>query len=148
VHCPWQWAPQLALQEASHCVLFAFDAQDPWQVPEQSASQDPWQSKLPGFAMQLAVQLPLQFVVQFTSAVAMHIPLHDAWSCAAQAASKWTGVQLTVQPPDVSSVQFAFACTSMLPHDERRSARATRGAATRNAPKTTAKAGTKRRFIR
>jgi hypothetical protein len=126
----------------------AFDAQDPWQVPEQSASHEPWQSKLPGLAMQLPMQLPLQVAVQFTSAEAMQLPLQLASSCAAHAAWKLTGVHCAVQPPDVWSWQFAFACTSMLPHDERMSARAVAGVATMNAPTARTKAAMKRgRFI-
>jgi hypothetical protein len=101
VHWPWHWAPQLALHEASHCAVLAFDWHDPWHVPEQSASHEPSQSKLPGFALQLAMQVPLQLAVQFTSADAVHCPLQLASSCAAHAAWKLTGMHWAVQPPEV-----------------------------------------------
>jgi hypothetical protein len=131
---PWQSAPHLPLQVASHCDWLPFDWHAPWQLPEQSASHEPSQSKVPGWALQLASQFPLQLAVQFTSADAVHCPEHITSSCAAHAASKCTGVQSAEQPPDVSSLQLAFACTSMLPHEERRSARATPGAETTSAP--------------
>jgi hypothetical protein len=134
VHCALQCPPQLALQEAAHCAWLELAEQDPLQCPSQSASQDPWQLNMPGFAMQLAMQLPVQLVLQFTSADAVHPPVHDASSCAEHAASKLIGVHWAVQPPEVCSVQEAFACTSMLPHEERRSARALRGVARRRAP--------------
>jgi hypothetical protein len=134
LHCPLQCPPQLALQEAWHCAWSEAAEQDPLQCPSQSASQEPWQLNMPGFAMQLAMQLPVQVALQFTSADAVHVPLHDASSCAEHAASKLMGVHLAVQPPDVSSVHEAFACTSMLPHEERMSARAVYGVARSSAP--------------
>jgi len=134
VHCALQCPPQLALQEAWHCAWSALAEQAPSQCPSQSASQDPWQSNMPGLDVQLAMQLPLQVVLQFTSADAVHCPPHVTSSCAAHAASKLIGVQSAVQPPAVSSLQLAFAWTSMLPHEERTSARAARGIVTTSAP--------------
>ncbi len=46
-------------------------------MPSHVASQSPSQLKLPGFAVQLPSQLALHPPVQFTSADAEHIPLHD-----------------------------------------------------------------------
>lgn len=72
VHFALQCAPHVALQDAAHWLLFAFEEHSAWQLPSQSASHDPWQLKLPGFAMQLASHDALQLPVQLASTVAVH----------------------------------------------------------------------------
>jgi hypothetical protein len=125
------WALQLPLhvawQDASHSLwLFAFEhlaLQSPLQLPSQFAEQ----SNEPGFTLHDAVHSPVHDALQSTDALALQLPLHDAWSWAAQAASKLMGVHFAVQPPDVSTVHCAFARTSMFPQDSI-PAWATRGA--------------------
>ncbi len=110
-----------------HSDWLASDWHSAWQLPEQSASQEPSQLKLPGLAVQLPLQFAWQFVLHDAVAVAVHPPLHDAWSCAEHEAWKLMGVHCAVHPPEVSSVHCALAWTSMFPHEDRMSARAARG---------------------
>jgi len=75
----------------------------------QPALQSTLQSKLP--PEHLALQPPSQLALQLASMLALHLP--------SQAAVKWMGVQLAVQPPDTSTLHEALASTLMLPQDDR-----------------------------
>ena len=98
--------------------------------------------------MQFALQLPLQLALQEALAEPVQPPLQETSSWAAQEAWKFIGVQFAVQPPEVSSVHCALAWTSMLPHDDRMSARATLGVnANTSAAKAKTGARTNRRSI-
>jgi len=82
-------------------VMFPLDAHWLVQVPEQLPSQLPWhdasQSKLPGFAVQLAMQPPVQLGEQLADALAVHPPEQLSSSCPVHATSKLTGVHLAMQ---------------------------------------------------
>jgi hypothetical protein len=115
VHCTLQRAAQLPLHWATHSLMFPLDEHCALHPPWQSVSQEPWQSKLPGSTLHIPEQLASHVPVQLTSAVAVQPPVHVGSSWAEHEASKFTSVQLAVQPPEVSRTQFELAVASRLP---------------------------------
>jgi hypothetical protein len=108
-----QWAPHVCWHDAVHCDWFMSELHWAWQCPLQSASQLPEQLNDPGLPMQLVMHEPSQVLVQLASMEPMHVPPQLASSCAEQLASTFTGVQLAVQPPDVSNWQLLVPDVSM-----------------------------------
>jgi hypothetical protein len=116
LHCALQFAEQLALHEPLHCETFPLDEHCPSQSALHCALHCALQSNMPGFALHEPVHVPEQFVVHDTSAETLQLPLQPTSSFASHAMSTLIGVHCAVHPPDVSTLQFAFAEMSMLPH--------------------------------
>jgi hypothetical protein len=118
VQATLQWPPQLAVHEAWHSLVFPAEEHCALQLASQSASQDPWQSKLGALPpLHVALQLASHDPVQLTSAMTVQgiLPMHVVSSWAAQEASKFRSVQSAVHPPEVSRTQLELAVASRLP---------------------------------
>jgi hypothetical protein len=123
----WQRAPQLAWHDAVHSDMLLSDAHWPVQLPWQSAEQEPSQSNMPGWAMQLAMHPPEQLASQF----ALTMPVHPPVQFASRSAEHWSwklgGVHIAMHPPEVTSMHCSLPAKSKLPHPSRTSARAVPG---------------------
>jgi hypothetical protein len=102
-----------------HCALSALAEHRLVQSPLHCALHAPSQSNEPGFPLQSPMHVVLQLDVHITSADALHCPLQEAWSFASQAALTLMGVHCAVHSPMASTLQFAFAETSMFPQSAR-----------------------------
>jgi hypothetical protein len=138
MHATLQWPPQLAVHEAWHSLVLPLEEHCALQLALQSASQEPWQSKVGAVPLQEPAQLASHAPVQLMSALALQPPLHMGSSCAAHEASKFTGVHCAVQPPEVSRTQFALASAVRLPQAVSTAARAGRAAKREAVAKATA----------
>jgi hypothetical protein len=61
------------------------------------------------------LHVPWHEVVQLASTIAVQPPWHDAYSLPSHAAWTLIGVHCAVQPPEATTLQLAFAETSILP---------------------------------
>jgi hypothetical protein len=134
VHCVEQWSSQHAPHEAVHWEedslvelvvppsslveleeLELHEAlQDELQLEVQLVSQ----SNEGGLVWHCVVQLDSHWLLQVASADEVHFALHDCSSCAAHAFTHCAGAHWVEQLLSRTSVQFALASISMLPHAE------------------------------
>jgi hypothetical protein len=116
VQLVWHCAEKCALHEAVHWLTLALEEHCALHWDSASAVQLAVQSKVAGWAMQSATQLPLQLAVQVGNGSPLHLPVQFASSSAEHASSKLTGVQFALQPPLISVSHVPCASTLMFPH--------------------------------